>query len=203
MWAKWISGVFHPLVMPLATLVMVFALDPYLQALPEVFMYMGGVVLVNTLAPAVSIWVLHRRGYLSDLDIRNRKERALPFIIVLAYFIMTYALLVLSPALFIPLVYLDMWMGLMASIGLALLITRWFKISMHMLAQGGVLGTVMAVQAMQMVPAWTLNGVLVFIAGWVGFARIDMGVHRHIEVYTGYLLGFIVCFCVVVLGLGG
>ena len=164
---------------------------------------MGVVVLVNTLAPAVSIWVLHRRGYLSDLDIRNRKERALPFIIVLAYFIMTYALLVLSPALFIPLVYLDMWMGLMASIGIALLITRWFKISMHMLAQGGVLGTVMAVQAMQMVPAWTLNGVLVFIAGWVGFARIDMGVHRHIEVYTGYLLGFIVCFCVVVLGLGG
>ena len=114
MWAKWISGVFHPLVMPLATLVMVFALDPYLQALPEVFMYMGVVVLVNTLAPAVSIWVLHRRGYLSDLDIRNRKERALPFIIVLAYFIMTYALLVLSPALYIPLVYLDMWMGLMA-----------------------------------------------------------------------------------------
>ncbi|MGB1945177.1 MAG: hypothetical protein ACPHM0_05745, partial [Flavobacteriales bacterium] len=66
MWAKWISGVFHPLVMPLATLVLVFALDPYLQALPEVFMYMGVVVLVNTLAPAVSIWVLHRRGYLSD-----------------------------------------------------------------------------------------------------------------------------------------
>jgi len=203
MWAKWISGVFHPLVMPLATLVLVFALDPYLQALPEVFMYMGVVVLVNTLAPAVSIWVLHRRGYLSDLDIRNRKERALPFIIVLAYFIMTYALLVLSPALYIPLVYLDMWMGLMASIGIALLITRWFKISMHMLAQGGVLGTVMAVQAIQLVPVWTLNAVLVFIAGWIGFARIHMGVHRHIEVYTGYLLGFTVCFCAVVLGLGG
>ena len=44
---------------------------------------------------------------------------------------------------------------------------------------------------------------LVFIAGWVGFARIHMGVHRHIEVYTGYLLGFTVCFCAVVLGLGG
>ena len=203
MWAKWISGVFHPLVMPLATLVLVFALDPYLQALPEVFMYMGVVVLVNTLAPAVSIYLLHKRGYLSDLDIRNRRERSLPFLIVLAYFVMTYALLVLSPALYIPLVYLDMWMGLMAAIGLALLITRWFKISMHMLAQGGVLGTVMAVQAIQLVPAWQLNAVLVFIAGWVGFARIHMGVHRHIEVYSGYLLGFAVCFLSVVLGLGG
>ena len=34
MWAKWISGVLHPLVMPLLTLVLVFAIDPYLQALP-------------------------------------------------------------------------------------------------------------------------------------------------------------------------
>jgi len=202
MWAKWTSGVFHPLVMPLATLVLVFALDPYLQALPEVFMYMGVVVLVNTLAPAVSIYLLHRRGYVNDLDIRNRRERALPFMIVLAYFVMTYALLVLSPALYIPLVYLDMWMGLMAAIGLALLITRWFKISMHMLAQGGVLGTVMAVQAIQLEPAWELNAALVFIAGLVGFARIHMGVHRHIEVYTGYLLGFAVCFFAVVMGLG-
>jgi hypothetical protein len=140
---------------------------------------------------------------LSDLDIRNRRERTLPFVIVLAYFVMTYVLLVVSPALYIPLIYLDMWMGLMAAIGLALLITRWFKISMHMLAQGGVLGTVMAVQAIQMVPVWQLNAVLMFIAGWVGFARIHMGVHRHVEVYSGYLLGFAVCFLSVVLGLGG
>ena len=45
MWATWISRVFHPLLMPLVTLIMVFALDPYLQALPEVFMCMAVVVL--------------------------------------------------------------------------------------------------------------------------------------------------------------
>jgi len=100
------------------------------------------------------------------------------------------------------LVYLDMWMGLMLSIGLALVITQWFKISMHMLAQGGVLGTVMAVQAIQLSPLWKLNAILVLFAGLVGFARIHMGVHRHIEVYAGYLLGFAVCFCAVVLGWG-
>lgn len=203
MWSKWISGVFHPLVMPLASLILVFAIDPYLQALPEVFIYMGVVVLVNTLAPAVSIYLLHRRGFLSDLDIRNRRERMLPFLIVLAYFIMTYFLLRSSPALYIPLIYLDMWMGLMLSIAGALIITRWFKISMHMLAQGGVLGTVMAVQTLQLVPQWELNAVLVFISGWVGFARIHMGVHRHVEVYSGYLLGFAVCFAAVVFGWGG
>jgi hypothetical protein len=203
MWTKWISGILHPLLMPLVTLVLVFGMDPYLQSLPEVFVYMGVVVLVNTLAPAVSIFVLYRRGLLSDLDIRNRKERSLPFFLVLAYFIMTYVLLVTSPSIFIPLIYLDMWMGLMVSIGLALAVTRRFKISMHMLGQGGTLGTIMGVQAVNGAPMWELNAVLIFLAGWVGFARIKMGVHRHIEVYTGYLLGFIICFASVWGGWGG
>ena len=203
MWTKWISGILHPLLMPLVTLVLVFGMDPYLQSLPEVFVYMGVVVLVNTLAPAVSIFVLYRRGLLSDLDIRNRKERSLPFFLVLAYFIMTYVLLVTSPSIFIPLIYLDMLMGLMVSIGLALAVTRRFKISMHMLGQGGTLGTIMGVQAVNGAPMWELNAVLIFLAGWVGFARIKMGVHRHIEVYTGYLLGFIICFASVWGGWGG
>ena len=203
MWTKWISGILHPLLMPLVTLVLVFGMDPYLQSFPEVFVYMGVVVLVNTLAPAVSIFVLYRRGLLSDLDIRNRKERSLPFFLVLAYFIMTYVLLVTSPSIFIPLIYLDMWMGLMVSIGLALAVTRRFKISMHMLGQGGTLGTIMGVQAVNGAPMWELNAVLIFLAGWVGFARIKMGVHRHIEVYTGYLLGFIICFASVWGGWGG
>ena len=203
MWTKWISGILHPLLMPLVTLVLVFGMDPYLQSLPEVFVYMGVVVLVNTLAPAVSIFVLYRRGLLSDLDIRNRKERSLPFFLVLAYFIMTYVLLVTSPSIFIPLIYLDIWMGLMVYIGLALAVTRRFKISMHMLGQGGTLGTIMGVQAVNGAPMWELNAVLIFLAGWVGFARIKMGVHRHIEVYTGYLLGFIICFASVWGGWGG
>lgn len=203
MWAKWISGIFHPLVMPLATLVLVFFLDPDLQSMPHVFIYMGVVVLINTLAPAFSIFMLHRRGQLSDLDIRNRRERTTPFMIVLIYFVMTFLLLRSNDSIYIPLIYLDMWAGLMGSIALALLITRWFKISMHMLAQGGVLGTLMGIQLLQMHSFWELNAILILIAGLVGFARIELGVHRHIEVYTGYLLGFIVCFFAVVFGLGG
>jgi len=203
MWAKWISGIFHPLVMPITTLALVFLLDQDLQSMPQVFIYMGVVVLINTLAPAISIFMLHRRGHLSDLDIRNRRERSTPFMIVLVYFVMTFLLLRSNDSIYIPLIYLDMWAGLMGSIALALLITRWFKISMHMLAQGGVLGTLMGVQLLQMNSLWELNSILILIAGFVGFARIELGVHRHIEVYTGYLLGFLVCFFAVVFGLGG
>ena len=142
-WARFVSTVFHPFVMPTVTLVLLFLSDGYLHSMPHVFVYMLVVVLVNTVAPALSLYLLYRRGHLSDLEIRSRGERTLPFVIVLAYFALTYILLITSPALYVPFVYLDMWMGLMASLAIALVITRWFKISMHMLGQGGALGSVM------------------------------------------------------------
>ena len=201
-WARFVSTVFHPFVMPTVTLVLLFSSDDYLLSMPHVFIYMFVVVIVNTLAPALSLYVLYRRGHLSDLEIRARGERTLPFVIVLAYFALTYVLLVTSPALYVPFVYLDMWMGLMASLAIALVITRWFKISMHMLGQGGALGSIMGLQALQLIPNWELNAALVIIAGFVGSARIVLSVHRHVEVYTGYLLGFLVCYLSVIFGLG-
>jgi hypothetical protein len=188
--------------MPTVTLVLLFLSDGYLRSMPHVFVYMLVVVLVNTVAPALSLYLLYRRGHLSDLEIRSRGERTLPFVIVLAYFALTYILLITSPALYVPFVYLDMWMGLMASLAIALVITRWFKISMHMLGQGGALGSIMGLQALQLIPNWELNAILLLIAGFVGFARIELAVHRHVEVYCGYLLGFTVCYLSVVLGLG-
>jgi uncharacterized BrkB/YihY/UPF0761 family membrane protein len=202
-WARIVSTVLHPLVMPVLTLSLLFGFDSYLRAMPGVFVYLLVVVLINTLAPAISLFVLYKKGILSDLEIMKRSERAAPFLIVLAYFILTYFLLITGDTFYIPPIYLSTWMALIASISLALLITQYFKISMHMLGQGGVLGTLMAVQAMHFETHLMLNICLVFCAGAVGWARICLGVHRHAEVYAGYLLGFAVCFLTVLMGWGG
>ncbi len=202
-WARILSTVLHPLVMPLLTLILLFAFDPYLRTMPGVFVYLMLVVVVNTVAPAISLFVLYRKGVLSDLEIANRSERALPFLIVLAYFILTYVLLVTGDTMYIPSVYLSTWMGLIVSIALALLITKRFKISMHMLGQGGALGTLIAVQNIHFESHFELNAILLILAGALGWARIRLGVHRHIEVYAGYLLGFGVCFLTVLMGWGG
>lgn len=202
-WARIVSTVLHPLVMPLVTLVLLFAFDPYLRTMPGVFVYLLLVVVVNTVAPAISLFVLYRKGVLSDMEIAKRSERTLPFLIVLAYFILTYVLLVTGDTMYIPSIYLSTWMGLIVSIALAIVITKRFKISMHMLGQGGALGALMAVQNIHFESHFELNVVLLLLAGTLGWARIRLGVHRHIEVYTGYLLGFSVCFITVLMGWGG
>ncbi|MDE0978643.1 MAG: hypothetical protein OSA78_01515 [Flavobacteriales bacterium] len=171
--------------------------------MPGVFVYLLLVVVVNTVAPAISLFVLYRKGVLSDMEIAKRSERTLPFLIVLAYFILTYVLLVTGDTMYIPSIYLSTWMGLIVSIALAIVITKRFKISMHMLGQGGALGALLAVQNIHFESHFELNAILLLLAGTLGWARIRLGVHRHIEVYTGYLLGFSVCFITVLMGWGG
>lgn len=201
-WARLVSTVLHPLVMPLFTLLLLFISDPYLGEMPGVFTYLCVVVFINTLAPAVSLYFLYKRGVLSDLEIRNRGERSVPFLIVLAYFVLTYLLFTKGEGMHIPDVYIATWVGLIASIAGALIITQRFKISMHMLGQGGALGTVMAVQAMHFTPNFALNAILLLLAGLVGWSRLEIGVHRHVEVYCGFLFGFLVCYTFVFMGWG-
>ena len=55
LWARLVSTVLHPLVMPLVTLILLFYFDLHLRTMPGVFLYLGLVVLVNTLAPCKNI----------------------------------------------------------------------------------------------------------------------------------------------------
>ena len=69
-WARFVSTVFHPFVMPTVTLVLLFLSDGYLHSMPHVFVYMLVVVLVNTVAPALSLYLLYRRGVVETLEER-------------------------------------------------------------------------------------------------------------------------------------
>ena len=72
--------------------------DGYLKHRIGLSYFLFVLLLINTLAPAVSLWMLQRRGFISDLDIRSRKERPWPFLLVLAYYTMAYLLVLNSTA---------------------------------------------------------------------------------------------------------
>ena len=84
------------------------------------FSYLFVLLFINTLAPAVSLWLLKRRGVISDLDIRNRSERPWPFLLVLAYYLMAYVLVVQSTAVVVPCFTSGVLLSLVVAIALAL-----------------------------------------------------------------------------------
>ena len=189
--AQIVSGVLHPLCMPLLTLGLLMLTDGYLMHRLGLFSYLFVLLFINTLAPAVSLWLLKRRGVISDLDIRNRSERPWPFLLVLAYYLMAYVLVVQSTAVVVPLFYQQVLLSLVVAIALAWLVTWKAKISMHMLAQGGVLAVYMHVAMMD--HDWDLGWVslLLLSSGLVGWSRLHLEAHTKAEVYSGFVLGFL------------
>ncbi|MGB1347957.1 MAG: phosphatase PAP2 family protein [Flavobacteriales bacterium] len=189
--AKLVSAVLHPLCMPLLTLAMLLSEDGYLKHRMGLFSYLFVLLLINTLAPAVSLWMLQRRGFISDLDIRSRKERPWPFLLVLAYYTMAYLLVLNSTAVEVPLFYRQVLLSLVVSIGIAWLITLRRKVSMHMMAQGGTLAVYTHVALQN--GLWSMGWVtaLVLSAGLVGWSRLTLGAHTPREVYAGYTVGVV------------
>lgn len=189
--AQFISAVLHPLCMPLLTLSLLWAVDGYLAYRMGLFAYLFVLLLINTLAPAFSLWILKRRGVISDWDIRRRGERPIPFLLVLAYYLMAYALVVNSTSVEVPLFYRQVLLSLVVAIGSAWILTWKAKISMHMLAQGGILAVYLHVAMMD--HSWDLNwvSVLLLSAGLVGWSRLRLGAHTPAEVYSGFALGLL------------
>ena len=181
--------------MPLYTLCLLFFSDPLLHLYPAAFFYLLVVMLINTMAPAISLYVMYRRGVIDDLDIRSRGQRPLPFLVVLAYYLLTWFVVSGGDnATFVPHIYLGLVVALIAAIGGAVIITRVFKLSMHGMGTGGCLGALVGVQCLHFSPTVSLNMGLILLCGLVGWSRIALGVHTHKEVYAGTLYGFVVVF---------
>lgn len=197
LWARAVSAVFHPFLMPLFTLVTLFAVDEVLHQQPAMFLYFAFILLVNTLGAAVSLYLMYRRGVIGDLDIRDRRERWLPFTVVLVYYLMTLFVLESGDAVHTPPLYVGMLRGVVAAIATAIVITQRFKLSMHLLGVGGLVGAVFAAGQIHFTPHLSALALWIFIAGLVGASRLALRVHREEEVYAGFLWGAVVVYLAV------
>lgn len=184
-----VSYVFHPLWTPLLVLGLLWSVDPWLRMQPAVMTYVASVMLINAVAPAVSLYVLHRRGVLGDLEVSDRSERTLPFLIVLFYQALGWFALT-RPGVYLPPELLGLVVAMMAALALALFVNRRIKISMHLMANGGGFGAMWAFNQLHGLglEAWLPLGFL--LAGIIGWSRMAMGVHTPRELALGFLVGF-------------
>lgn len=184
-----VSYVFHPLWMPLMVFLVLWFVDPWLQLPPSIMVYVTSILLINAVAPALSIYVLHRRGAVSDLEVSHRSERRVPFLVVMFYQILGYYALT-RPGVFLPTELLSLVLAMLIALGVAMVMTRWVKISMHLLAQGGALGALWSFNLLHRLGWEELLPLGFLLAGLVGWSRMRLGVHTPGELALGFLVGF-------------
>ena len=157
-----------------------FAISQYLN-------YIYGIVICCTIIlPLLSIFFLMRKGRVGSLEISNHKERSLPLFITALW--MSLGFFMLNNILFYAPILKAEIIGAILIILFAVIISKFWKISLHLLAIGGVVGVFIA---LQLITGGVLYLLLIFIllSGILGVARIKQKAHNHTQVYVGFLLG--------------
>lgn len=194
--AKFLSLLFHPLWMPLIIYISVRTIDPYYIATTHADFLVFLLLIVNIIAPAISMLVMIKYGMLSSIELRERKERFGPYMLVIFYYLLSYAIL-RRYVDFLPGSVFSFFLSVIISLCLSLSINAYWKISVHMLAQGGVFGTLLALHVIHPNLDLLFPALSLLMAGLTGYSRIRLNAHTHGQVYAGFCLGAVINWLII------
>jgi hypothetical protein len=189
--AKVISTVFHPLLVPTYALLMIMNLQTHsILSIPVNFRYIvvGFVFLSTFVLPSIIIFLLLKAGRIKSLEMENRRERVFPILIIALSFYGTYYLL--KQTSLAGLITLFM-VGSTMLVLIALLINYATKISLHMIAWGGVIGTLFGFAVRFHYNLTYVLFLLIVLTGVIATARLRLNAHSPFQVYLGFLIGAI------------
>ncbi len=189
--ARFITILFHPLVMPTLGLLVILNSGTYLSLLdPSAKRAILFVMALGTLLfPMMMVPVLYYRNLISSLQAASREERFLPYLVILILYIITFVYFVRLPLSHVIHGYV---LSVSILLLVMMLVTFWFRICGHTTAVGGIVGLIFALVLLYETPLQSFLAAAILVAGLVGTARLILGVQRPVEVYTGFLLGFVV-----------
>ena len=151
---------------------------------------MFGVLIIFTLVlPSITGFVLKKLGVIRSVYMKTAEERKWPFLFTLLWYYLGFELLT---EMALPLSLYLLMIGAISVILVAHLITLRWKISVHMIGIGGVIGAMVGISYRFQYDHFYLIIVLVFVAGLIGFSRLKTQSHNYRQVYAGFFLGFIV-----------
>ena len=80
---------------------------------------------------------------------------------------------------------------------ITLIVNFFWKISAHTVSMGGVLGILTGLHLILLIDLNWIIFTTVILGGIAGYARMLAGTHSEAQVYSGYLLGFLVTFLLI------
>jgi hypothetical protein len=186
--AQTLSIIFHPLWMPLLIYGIVRWMDPYFIAPTEADSFIFILLIVNIIAPAVSILIMIKFGWVSGIELRERNERWGPYLLVIFYYVVSYcALRWQGPIL--PKEVFSFLLAVIVSLVLSLAINAFWKISVHMLGQGGVFGSLLGLKYVHMADVSVIAMLTIVMASLTAYSRLKLDAHTHGQAYAGFILG--------------
>jgi membrane-associated phospholipid phosphatase len=187
------STIFHPLAMPLLGIVfLLFTVIPYsLMSNNGKFIIISIVLVCTLILPLVFLPLIFRNKVQDFLNRNEREERIIPLMVSLILFYIAFYLLHQIGA---PLLIQVFILSSAFSVFFVLTISFFWKISAHTVGIGGVISLAFILLYFYHLDVLLYLFMLIFIGGIIGYSRLSLNAHTPAQVYTGYLLGFLVMF---------
>lgn len=190
------SFLFHPLFMPLAGFVYLMFSGSYISLLPhEIKRILLLVIGANTLGlPLLMMPLFLQFGVIKSFSMESNRERIVPLAFILIPYIFTYYFLNRLP---IPPVIGRFMLGVIVAIIATLIISIWWKISIHMIGIGGLAGFLTGFSIKYYSDVTAILILTILVAGMLAASRMYLRAHRPLQVYVGFVLGFTILLIVV------
>lgn len=194
--ARIVSVVFHPLLLAtywfgLLALILPSGLEPFKEGNHLSFVFL--IFIITFFIPLLSVGLFRTLNVITSYTMEVRKERHVPFIfLAFLYLLITY--------LFHTQYHIDFHDNVLrfmiiinALVVAATVVTFFYKISVHSIGAGGLVGMLGALNMVQEDGSLLMPMlVAVVVAGMVMSARLQLGAHTLWEVFFGGLLGLII-----------
>jgi hypothetical protein len=194
--AHFLSVVFHPLFIPFYVVLFLLNFHPsYFSGLSfnTKIELLQSTVFNTIFFPAFALLVMKGLGFVKSFMLHTREDRIGPYLAnMIFYFWMARVLFNYKPEL-TPLLASFMT-GVFITTAIALIANIFYKISMHAIGCGGMLGIfIIIMNSNSMLMTWPLSLALL-ITGLVCTSRLIVSDHTPKEIYMGLAVGLICQF---------
>ena len=191
--AHFFSYVFHPLFIPLyVTYYLAFMHPGYFNGISENNKIWVLLRVANNMVffPAMLVLLLKGVGFIDSIFLKTQKERIIPYIGSGIFFFWMY--LVFRNQSEVPSILTAFIFSVFISSSVALIANIYFKISMHAIGVGGLLGLMLVIFITNTSSSITMPLVItILITGIVCTSRLIVSNHTQKDIYLGLLYGIL------------
>jgi len=193
--AQFISYCFHPLFIPLyVTWFLVFVHPSFFAGFSpsqkKWLLVRVGYTMV--FFPLLTVLLLKALGFISSFYLHTQRDRIIPYIASGIFFFWAYLVFRNQPE--IPGVLTAFTFAVFLSSSAALMANIYFKISMHAIGMGGVLGLLLLITFGDTMLMSLPLAAGFLLTGLVCTSRLLVSDHRPVEIYSGLLMGILCQF---------
>ena len=190
--AKIVSYVFHPLFVGVMMAGYLIFIHPYFFvgfSEKQKMLKLLAVINNNVFFPLIVVVLLRALGFNKSLLLQTQKERIVPYLASITFFFWSYYVFKNQPE--VPRVLVYMCRGMFISAAVALVLNNNYKISMHAIGVGGLMGLMTVILFNGNLDSGLPMMLSVLITGAVMSARKIVSDHHWFDIITGFLLGFL------------